>query len=375
MNILMITTWYTSKGSEKLMEGIFHYEQSMALKKYANVCLYHPLDTSVPLGKVTCEEEWGLLTYRSGVSKNRISKRKLIYTTMNRIMKEFEPDIIHTHVALGVSKYAIAYGKLHKIPVMVSEHVPIEMMNFEKKKNKWIAGYVYKNSKFNGCCSNQERDDLRSIYPKLKFETIYNGIVPMTGNKLNCNFAIPNRINMCIVAGFYDQYIKGYQYLLPAIKQVSRNNPNIMLHVVGGGTYLEYYQNVAKELDIEEYCHFYGNCTRDKVYSIVDQMDFGISASIMEASGVSIQEQMFMGLPVLVTKSGGCNSLVTSDTAIVVDKESTDALAQGILLMIDRYNQFDKIKIQEYANENFNMENVTQKYVNLYERLIKNECD
>ncbi len=370
MNILMFVSWYTPQGSQTLQAGVFHHEQSMALKEYVNVCLYHPSDDSVPVGQVTCQEEWGLLTYRSGPGKNPLHRRMLIFSTLDRIVKEFKPDVIHAHVALGVGRFAILYGKLHKIPVVVSEHLPLEMMHFDRLKNRLIAGFVYKNSVFNGCCSNQERDDLRRAFPKLKFETVYNGIVPVAQSASQESYVLPGKVNMCIVAAFYDQYIKGYQYLLPAIAQVVQTNPNICLHIVGGGLYQEHYQKMAKELAIEDHCRFYGSCNRARVYAIVSQMDFGISASIMESAGVSIEEQMLLGLPVLVTRSGGCNSLVTENTAIVVDKESTEALTQGILEMIEKKDSFDREKIRDYANENFSMENVTRKYLKLYRTLV-----
>ncbi len=371
MNVLMFVSWYTPQGSERLQAGVFHHEQSMALREHANVCLYHPFDDSIPAGTVTCQEEWGLLTYRSGMCKNPIHSRKLIYSTFDRIVREFKPDVIHTHVALAVSRFAIVYGKKHNIPVIVSEHLPLEMMHFESRKNRLLAGFVYKNSAFNGCCSNQERDDLRRTFPKLQFDTIFNGIVPMTQELSQERFALDGRVNMCIVAAFYDQFIKGYQYLLPAIKQVAERNPHICLHIVGGGEYLEHYQKMAEDLEIGEFCRFYGNCTRDKVYSIVSQMDFGISASIMEAAGVSIEEQMLLGLPVLVTRSGGCNSLVTEQTAIVVDKGSTQALADGILQMLEQYKQFDRDAIREYAQDHFSMEKVTKTYLELYRSILE----
>lgn len=44
MNILMIVTWYTPQNYKELEAGVFHYEQSMDLKKHCNVALYYPFD-------------------------------------------------------------------------------------------------------------------------------------------------------------------------------------------------------------------------------------------------------------------------------------------------------------------------------------------
>ena len=100
------------------------------------------------------------------------------------------------------------------------------------------------------------------------------------------------------------------------------------------------------------------------------QMDFSISASEFECSGVSVQEAMLQGNPMLVTRSGGANSLVTDETAIVVDRKSVDALVQGMKDMIERAGSFDRQVIRDYAEENFEIDNVSKRYMELYKSIL-----
>ena len=64
--------------------------------------------------------------------------------------------------------------------------------------------------------------------------------------------------------------------------------------------------------------------------------------------------------------------MVTSDTAIVVDRESTSALVDGIEQMVEKLSEFDADKIKEYAFVNFEIDEVSKKYVELYENIVKN---
>jgi glycosyltransferase involved in cell wall biosynthesis len=187
-------------------------------------------------------------------------------------------------------------------------------------------------------------------------------------------YAKPGKINCCIVAAFYSKDIKGYQYLLPAMAKLKAQGLPVVLHICGGGDYYEYYVNLAKELDIEDVCIFYGNCTKAEVYSIVSQMDFNISASLFECSGVSVEEALLLGKPMLVTRSGGANSLVTEEVAIVVDKGSTDALVEGIRQMAERLPQFDSQKIRAYAEENFEIDHVSRQYMTLYGEILEKKA-
>ena len=370
MNILMIPTWYSPLDAEVLTAGVFHYEQSIALKKYCNMALYYPFDPDLKSDFVRNEER-GLLTYRSRLYPRRVWKYLRWILDFRKINKEFRPDILHAHVASMAGRFAVLLGKIYRIPVVITEHNAMELMGLHSWKMRKINQFAYSNSKANVCVSSDSKERLQQVFPKEKFQVIHNGIVnPNTIENDGKTYAKEKRINCCIVAAFYNKEVKGYQYLLPAMKELLDKGLPVTLHICGGGEYLDYYVQMAKELGIFEHCIFYGNCKREQVYSIVGQMDFSISASIFECSGVSVQEAMLLGKPLVVTKSGGANSLVNSETAIVVERESVSALSEGILQMVERLPQFDDKKIREYAFAQFEIDEVSKKYVQLYEKIL-----
>lgn len=371
LNVLMITTWYSPSDAEVMTAGVFHYEQSMALEKYCNMALYYPYDVDLQCDFMK-KTERGLLTYRSRKYTGKIKKYLLWLRDFRKIYKEFKPDILHAHVGAGAGILAKIFGKIFGIPVVVTEHNPIELMNLESSRNKRLYHLAYHHSKANVCVSADSMKRLQQHFPNEQFQVIHNGIMnPDSLTTSEVRYAKDGRINCCIVAAFYSKDIKGYQYLIPAMKELLDKGVPITLHICGGGDYFEYYVDMAKELGISENCIFYGNCDRSKVYDIVRQMDFNISASIFECSGVSVQEAMLLGKPLVVTKSGGANSLVTSDTAIVVDRESISALVDGIEQMIKRLSEFDANMIKEYAFVNFEIDEVSKKYVELYDKIVK----
>lgn len=372
MKVLMVVAWYTPKDAEVMSAGVFHYEQSMALKEYCDMALYYPYDTSLTTD-FTCEEERGLLTYRRNPqmrNKKSIFEVRDIMSDLHRICKEWEPDIIHAHCGMPTGFVATLFGKKHGYPVVITEHNPIEKMNLGRKLDKLRFGLAYRMSQANVCVSEDSKNRLSAIFHKSCFQVIYNGVInPKKLISDNEIYAREGRVNACIVAAFYSLDIKGYQFLLPAIKKLKEEGIDIVLHICGGGEFLDYYVNMAKELGISENCIFYGACDRKKVYTIVSQMDFNISASIYECSGVSVQEALLLGKPLVVTKSGGANSLVNEETAIVVDRESVDALVDGIKEMIKKQSTFSAQTITEYAFDRFEIDQVSQQYMNLYNKL------
>ncbi len=174
MNILMMVTWYTPKGSTALEAGVFHYEQSMDLKKYCNMALYYPFDKDISEIQ-TREDEWGLTTYRSKYSVGRmIYNRRNMDRTMKRIVQEFKPDIIHAHCGAGAGYYVVKLAKKYNIPVVITEHNPIEISKVDKKGlNYWKTKKAYEYSKANVCVSTDSMNKLSKIYPQCSFEVIY----------------------------------------------------------------------------------------------------------------------------------------------------------------------------------------------------------
>lgn len=372
MNILMLVSWYTPMGREKLEAGVFHYEQSMDLKsKGCNVAIYFPFDGEIK-EEETCQEEWGLLTYRSHSEPGKVLKnQKQMKKTFERIVREFKPDIIHAHCGGAAGFYAVALSKKYNIPMVITEHSPLELTGVDHFGVSYLmTKHAYGNSKMNVCVSKDSMNKLSKIYPKYSFDVIYNGIILPDYANTHIHYR-DGYVNIAIVAILYDKEIKGMQHLIPAMKLLKEQGKKVVLHHIGAGEYLEYYKDYAKELGVDDIVEFHGSCQRNELYEIVNEMDFFVSASLFECSGVSVQEAMLLGKPVLGTNSGGVDSLVPQKAGHIVQKGSDEALADGIVYMIEHLDEFDREWIKQYAHESFEIGNISDKYIELYKKVME----
>ncbi|MBO4640652.1 MAG: glycosyltransferase family 4 protein [Treponema sp.] len=371
MKILFVVSWYSSQNTKVLREGIFHYEQAKELKKYCDVAIYFPFDNEIDT-EFSDSIEHGIRVFRRNNKNKSRLQQTINYLKDYKIIKNrFSPDIIHAHVAAGVGMIVTKWKLFYHKPYILTEHMPIEYMNLENKKNYLRQKFIYKNSSQNICVSKDLSEKLNSYYPNIKFSIIYNGII-LPNNNINekLDLFLSKDLNCGIIAAFYDKTVKGYQYLLPAIKILIEKGYNINLHICGGGQYLDYYKKMAIDLGIENNCIFYGQIEKNQVYYIISKMDFIISASIFESAGISVEEAMLLGKPLVVTRSGGASSLVNNKTAIVVDTKSTDALVKGIKNMIEKRALFNSKEIKNYAINNFSIQTVTNQYLHLYNNLL-----
>ncbi len=368
MRVLFVVNWFTPKSKKTYGAGVFHYEQCIDIQKHHSIRLYWPFDEEVK--GLEYGEENGLFIYRSewNRSKSKISWYSSAKKYLLKICREYKPNIIHANVAYPTGLLCVEVAKRINIPVVHTEHAPIEQMYLNNLIRKKMRGYVYKKCKRNICVSKDSMNRLHRIYPNIDFQIVYNAVIDPQSIENDGNvYRKEGKVNACIVAAFYDEFVKGYQYLLPAIKECNATGECIHLHICGGGEYESQYIRLSEKLEIQNDVTFYGQCNRKKVYSIVRQMDFCVSSSVYECSGVSVQEEQLLGKPILVTKSGGANSLCTNETSIEVDRESVTALVEGLHDMVCRYNQFDSSYIRKYAFENFEISHITQKYIEIYQ--------
>ncbi len=371
MNILMMVTWYTKQGMDKLEAGVFHNEQSVALNKYANMAIYYPYDTEIE-EEMTKQVEWDILTYRGKFYPGRLLKnRRKLCRDFERIIKEFHPDVIHAHCANGAGYNAVYLGKKYHIPVVITEHSPLELSHIDKPGlPHYMAGKAFSNSQANICVSVDSMNKLQAAYPRCNFKVIYNGIIIPEYTCHKKRYYKEGYTNIVIVAVLYDLEVKGLKYLLEAVKRLKDSGEKVYLHHIGGGEYLPHFEDVAKSLQIEDCCTFYGRRERKELYEIVSEMDLFVSSSLLECSGVSVEEAMLMGKPVLGTNSGGVDSLLPEKAGMIVQKADAQALVDGVLAMREHLGDFDRTWISEYALGHFEIDHISKKYMELYQSLV-----
>lgn len=369
INVLFMVSWYGPQGPNPT-GGIFHYEQAKELNKYCNCAIYYPYDRNIT-DNVVSDVEWGIKTYRSKYSlEKKVRNRICMFQAMKRIVKEFNPDIIHGNVATEAGRFAVILGKIFGIPVIISEHSSTDYSGVREFPHHFYANYVYGLSKFNTCVSDYLKEQLSEIFPKYEFHVVYNAISLNDNRESDNEYKVAGKVNLCCVAGFYDETIKGIQFLLPAFKKLIDDGEDVFLHLVGGGDYLSHYIELAKELGIYDATKFYDAVPRMTALDIIESSDFIVSASLVESFGCFIAEGVMLGKPAVGTRCGGPQSIIDDENGILVEKGSTEALYSALKEMVHSYHNYDRENISRKAADKFSIENITKQYIDIYKQVL-----
>lgn len=103
-----------------------------------------------------------------------------------------------------------------------------------------------------------------------------------------------------------------------AIRSISKcENPNIMLHIVGGGD-ASSYKKLSEDLGINKQCNWYGSVSHDKVQQLMLKCDLMLFTSVAEGTPHVVLEAISNGLPIVCFDTCGQGDVVNDTVGIKI---------------------------------------------------------
>lgn len=137
---------------------------------------------------------------------------------------------------------------------------------------------------------------------------------------------------------------KGVQFLIQAIKSVSKTRP-CELWVVGSGPYKEELQTQATELGIKELVEWKGWIPwGDELFAIMRKADMLVMPSLLEGVGLVHIEAMSQSLPVIASRVDGIPEIVKNEiSGLLVEPGDANAITKAIRKVAEDRNLRQKV--------------------------------
>lgn len=304
-----------------------------------------------------------------GIADSSFSMRGV--SALDRIFKDEELDIVHTHASLS----ARIAAKKNGIKVVHTRHC----LEKEKKHvKKFIYGLI--NNFFSdrviavseAVAENLEADGINAS----KLRTVYNGITPLKEiseeekQKVREKFGIlPQNVVVGIVARL--EPVKNHAMFLEAAKVIATICPEAVFMIVGDGSMRESLEEKARQDGIYEKVIFTGHIK--DVSEVMNIIDIHVLTSDNEALSISLIEAMSIGKPVVATNSGGPGEFVKNGVnGILLGVNDTVNLTMGIVRLIQRPDIRGKLgnEGRKIVGEMFISDDMAKKIENIYKELI-----
>lgn len=386
--LILTASWPTVKDP---VNGIMVFEQAQLLsQKYKVIVLFVKFAKwkgflNSCQGELDCYPEENFMVYRVSVFLLPVISRILSFLRLHelncltrtekvfkRILKNHGKfDVIHAHFSFPSGWIAACLGKRYAIPVVVTEHAGFEYFTrlmAEAKQRRLIAKTLRTVDRVIAVSPAQARFIRRHL------EDVNLAIV---GNLIRTNFFSPVVLDRGPGVFFFTAAlmteVKGLDYLLKALRVLlDRGRTSFNLFIGGDGAISPKLKKMATDLGVKKYCHFLGLLNRDQIRLWMQKTHVFISSSLSESFGIVIGEAMACGKPVIATRCGGPEFIVTDENGILVQPGDATALADAMENFILGNRKFDATTIREGVVRKFGEEAFFFHMEEIYNSVIRN---
>ncbi|MFW8600787.1 glycosyltransferase [Desulfobacterota bacterium M19] len=259
---------------------------------------------------------------------------KYLFDLVN-LIKVNKIDIIHSHL-FGSNVYCSLAGMITKTPVVATFH---GFVDSDKNDRLLKLKFILINQGATAIIF-VSKHLMKFFIDRLganaaKSHVIYNG-VDTTLFKPGKNKTLKQDLGLAtndIIVGSIGNIrpAKGYDILLKAAAIVKQQRHNIKFVIAGEGSGCLYNELVAlrKKLQLEDTVFFLG--FRNDTTELLHNFDYFLLSSSSEGFSISTVEAMACGVPIIATKSGGPEEILSGTEEILVNVGDYRAIAQAII--------------------------------------------
>lgn len=270
---------------------------------------------------------------RAGIDMSQV-------TRMIKIIRTFNPDVIHCHQYSPFFYTSLAVMIVTPRPVLFTEHGCHDHEHIGRKRraaNRVLArrvGHITAVCRFT-------RDHLivNEGLPADKIEVVYNGIdvgqfdPAIDPHHPRRQLGLPADAPVVMQVGTF-RTVKDQATAIHAWTAVRRHRPDAVLVFVGDGPDLPPCRHLADRLGFNGAVRFLAQ--RDDVPELLPAADVVLATSLSEAHSLSLLEAMAAERPVVATRVGGNpETVVHGETGLLVPPRDPHAVAGALVRLLD----------------------------------------
>jgi len=281
-------------------------------------------------------------------------------------------DLIHSHFTWSAGYAGAKLKEKYDVPFVVTAHgYDIYLLPFKDEEWRKKIEYVLNSADHIITVSNS---NLRCI-EKLNV----NSPVTMIPNGFNSNLFYPRDSTKCkkylnlpldkkiIVAVGNLVEIKGYRYLIQSIKKIVETRKDIQCYIVGWGKLDKKLRKLINKLGLQNNIKLVGGKPHEEIPIWMNACDVFVLPSLRESFGVVQIEALACGKPVVATRNGGSEEILTSeDYGMLVEPGNPHDLCEKIDMALKK--KWDTESILNYS-ERYKWDNIAANIGQIYENV------
>ncbi|MBS3027591.1 MAG: glycosyltransferase family 4 protein [Dolichospermum sp. DET50] len=279
-----------------------------------------------------------------------------------RIIKEFQPDIVHVHMMTG----AILAGIWRKN----REYHLVSTVHNEFQHSAILMGLADQVIAVSKAVANSM---IQRGIPSQKLRVVSNGTLGSPRHKKLQDYqpVAMQHPSITTVAGMYTR--KGIYELIEAFKIVSIDFPQAHLYLVGDGPDRPMFEAMVQNTGLSNRIHFEGFQAEPQCYMLAT--DIFVLASHCESFGLVLTEAREAGCAIIASDVDGIpETLDYSQAGILVPPKDISTLAKTLTQLLSDRQLLDQWKVRAQQNlERFSAARVHEETLTIYRELIRKD--
>ena len=248
-------------------------------------------------------------------------------------------DLVHVHLGedLAVLPVGAAAARLHRLPLVLTVHMSMRhtlvvsdlRSVILKTLGGWIEGW-----------GERSADAVLAITPRLARQLVSEGVEE---DRLH---VVPPGVNPALFGGpFADPFPrigrprvvfagrlapqKGVRTLIEAARLLK--TPGVQVLLVGDGPQRSTLERDVRRLAVGDMVHLLGFVPHERVPAVLSHADLLVLPSLYEELGTVLLEAMWVGLPIVASRTGGIPDIIDEGVnGVLVSPGDPEALAGAI---------------------------------------------
>ncbi len=278
----------------------------------------------------------------------------IAYRKIKKLLREIQPDIVHTHSAKAgiLGRYAGAKLKRKSAEGRPCVVHTIHGLAFHQYQSQWLNGlYVAiekkaaKKTDYFICVADAMTAQALAagIGEPEKFVTAYSAVdedaflqaLPQEQiTEFRVNFGISKEaVVLVTVARLFE--LKGYDYIIESAKVLSKRFDKVVWLFVGDGNLSQFYKDEVTKLGLAHCVKFTGLLPPSRIPLVLQSSDILVHCSLREGLTRAIPQGMLCGLPAVAFDLDGTKEVVNENTGRLIEAQNVEQLINACAELIE----------------------------------------
>ena len=314
------------------------------------------------------------------------------YPEIKRVLKKFQPDVIHNQTAETIAIAATAYARLNNVPLVATGHAYPDNVTGQFKALKpikrpldavlrtYMASFL-KHSEYATMPTEIAIDDLipkNRKHFKVPVEPLSNGVdlssfsPGKASPKIYKKYNLPEAQPIVLYVGRVDPE-KSIAKVVEAFATVVQKIPDAILVIAGDGTDKPHLSDLAKYLNLENSVKFLGKVMPPDLMEIYKTGSIFATASKTETQGIVLIEAAATGLPLVAVDAGAVRELCQNKrNGFLCKPDDTDEIAKSIIKILSNkelHKKFSKESLE--IAKNHDLQRTLDRFQEIYAEAIR----